>query len=788
MAETTQAAIRYRILVEGTVQGVGFRPFVYRVARELGLRGSVRNTSAGVVIEAEGPRPALDGLLRALREEAPPLARVQRIATEELPPAGLGAFEILGSRGGETARVLVPPDVAICPDCRREMLDPADRRYRYPFTNCTNCGPRFTIVLDLPYDRPRTTMARFPMCEDCAREYHDPADRRFHAQPVACPRCGPRAWFQDGTGSRREDWDRAFREAVRAGQIVAVKGLGGFHLACDARDAAAVARLRERKHRPHRPFAVMARDLETVRRYCRVSEAEAALLQSPAAPIVLLERRPDAGLPEGLAPGLRTLGVMLAYTPLHHLLFEAEEGEPDPPDLLVMTSGNRSSLPIVKDNEAAQAQLGDIADAFVLHDREIENRADDSVVRILGGDLHFLRRSRGYVPAPFPVPVPAGDPGHPVALGAGGEMKNACCLIKGGQAFMGPHGGEMETLEGLAFFHHNLEAMARLLDTRAEVIGYDPHPGYRVSREVQRLPGARYAVQHHHAHLAAVLAEHGLAGPALGIILDGTGYGTDGHLWGGEILLGGLDRFRRLAHLRYVPLPGGERAIRHPWLTALACLWLETGTEAAAALARELWPGREREVTVALRMLEARLNTPLSSGAGRLFDAVSAVAGVCVESTYEGQAAIELGELLADPWTRPVPPGPGPGPDGTAYPYRLGGEEIDLLPAVVAAARDRLAGVPAAVISARWHRTVAEAVVEAAAAAARSTGVRRVGLSGGVFHNPYLVETVPRLLRERGLEPLLHRQVPPGDGGLALGQAVVALWQFAGGKRAGKGQ
>jgi len=445
-----------------------------------------------------------------------------------------------------------------------------------------------------------------------------------------------------------------------------------------------------------------------------------------------------------------------------------------------MTSGNRSSLPIVKDNEAARAELAEIADAFVFHDREIENRADDSVVRILAGEIHFLRRSRGYVPAPFPVPVPpevagpapgaGGLPRHPVALGVGGEMKNACCLIKEGQAFMGPHGGEMETLEGLAFFRHNLEALCRILDTRPEVIGYDPHPGYRVSREAQALPGVHIPVQHHHAHLAAVLAEHGRTGPALGIILDGTGYGTDGCLWGGEILLGDLREFRRLAHFRYVPLPGGERAIRHPWLTALSCLWLELGAEAAAQLARELFPGRDREAAVALRMLEARLNTPLSSGAGRLFDAVAAVAGVCLDATYEGQPAVELSELLAEP--------AGAEP---AYPWRLDGEVIDLLPGVAAAARDRLAGVPAAVTAARWHRAVAEAVVAAAERAARETGVRLVGLSGGVFHNPYLVETVPRMLRARGLEPLLHRQVPPGDGGLALGQAVVALWRAAGG-------
>ncbi|BAS26498.1 hydrogenase maturation protein HypF [Limnochorda pilosa] len=758
--------------MEGTVQGVGFRPFVYRVARSLGLGGSVRNTAAGVIVEAEGPHAQVQALLRALRENPPPLARVERLHTQELPVVGLAAFEILDSRGGEAPRVLVPPDVALCPDCRRELLDPADRRYRYAFTNCTNCGPRFTIVRGLPYDRPLTTMAAFPMCEACAREYHDPADRRFHAQPVACPRCGPRAWFEDASG-RRDDWGRAFREAMQAGLIVALRGLGGFHLACDAHNARALHTLRERKRRPHRPLAVMARDLDTVRRFCRVSDAEVALLQSPAAPIVLLERLLGADLPGELAPGLRTLGVMLPYTPLHFLLFAQAEGEPEPPDLLVMTSGNHSSLPIVHTNEDARRQLGGIADAFLFHDRPIENRADDSVVRVLADRLHFLRRSRGYVPVPFPVPVPTA--GHPVALGAGGETKNACCLVKEGQAFMGPHGGEMETLEGLAFFHHNLEAMGRILEARPGVVGYDPHPGYRVSRTALELPGRHEPVQHHHAHLAAVLAENGRQGPAVGIILDGTGYGSDGHLWGGEVLLGDLTSFQRIAHLRYVPLPGGERAIRLPWLTALAVLWLDGGREAALAAAGRLFPGREREAGVALQLLQAGINCPLSSGAGRYFDAVSAIAGVCLESTYEGEAAIELGEFLPSelPWGRGSPSHRLAGP----YPFRLAGDEIDLVPAVAAAARERLEGAPAGPISARWHRTVAEAVVEAAGRAALRSGVQAVALSGGVFHNPYLVREVPRLLRERGFEPLLHRHVPPGDGGLALGQAVVALWR-----------
>lgn len=772
--------MRYRILVCGTVQGVGFRPFVYRTARDLGLGGTVRNNGAGVVIEAEGPPDRILDLLRALREDAPPLARVDAVSAEALPPLGQTGFAIADSRDGESAGARVPPDVATCPECRREVLEPGGRRHRYPFTNCTDCGPRFTIVAGLPYDRARTTMAGFAMCPDCAREYHDPADRRFHAQPIACPRCGPRVWYEDRDGRRREDWETAFREAVAAGCIVAVKGLGGFHLACNAHDAGAIMRLRARKRRPARPFAVMARDLATVRRYCRVGPLEAELLQGPAAPIVLLERRDEGGLaagalPDALAPGLRTLGVMLPYTPLHLLLFAGADGQPEPPDLLVMTSGNRSGLPIVKDNDAARAELAAIADGFLMHDREIAHRADDSVVRVLDGRVQFARRSRGHVPTPLPVPSPGPGP-FPVVLGAGGEMKNACCLVKDGQAFMGPHGGEMDTEEALDLFHHNYRALAAALNApAAEVIGYDPHPAYLVSREARRLGGRRYAVQHHHAHLAAVLAENGCTGPAIGLILDGTGYGDDGQLWGGEILLGDLRRCRRLAHCRYVPLPGGERAIRYPWLAALACLWTELGAAAAEAMAAQLFPGRRRETTVALRMLENRLNTPLSSGAGRLFDAVSAIIGICLESTYEGQAAVALGELLpAETFRGEAAGGPEP-----PYPYRLTEQEIDLLPAVAAAARDRLGGEPPAHISARWHRTVADAVAAAAVRSARAHGIGQVALSGGVFHNPHLTAAVPRLLRRAGLEPLLHHQVPPGDGGLALGQAAVALWRYA---------
>lgn len=760
--------VRWRLLVEGTIQGVGFRPFVFRTARRLGLSGFVQNTAAGVLIEAEGPAWAVAELRRALTAEAPPLARVQRIAQATLEPSGRAEpFVIVPSAQGAAVRTLAPPDTATCADCRREIFDASDRRRGYAFTNCTACGPRFTIIRGLPYDRALTTMAEFALCTDCSREYHDPLDRRFHAQPTACPRCGPQAWYEAPDGRRCDDWAARAAGALLDGATVAIKGLGGFHLAVGALDAAAVARLRRRKQRPHRPLAVMARDLAAAARYCLISPAEALLLQSPAAPIVLLPQRPGAPLPGALAPGLTTLGVMLPYTPLHLLLFAAlaDSGL----DLLVLTSGNRSNLPIAHTNAAARRELGDVADGFVLHNRSIANRADDSVVRLLDGRLHFLRRSRGYVPLPLAVPVPPAATGpHPVSLGAGGEMKNACCLIKDGQAFMGPHAGGMETLEGLDFFSHNLQAMTRFLDVRVDVVGYDPHPGYAVSEPARKAAPVGHAVQHHHAHLAAVLAENGRTGPALGLILDGTGYGDDGHLWGGEILLGDLSGAQRLAHMRYVPLPGGERAIRHPWLSALACLYTELGVGAAGALAKQLFAAERDELAAALRLLQTGFNTPLSSGAGRLFDAVAAVAGVCLHSTYEGQAAVELSEL-----TPQEADGPG------AYPYRLSPGQIDLLPAVAAAARQRLAGAPAEAIALAWHRTVAAALAAATVALALRHGVSEVGLSGGVLHNPFLALALPRRLQMAGLTPLLHRDVPPGDGGLALGQAVAALWRAA---------
>jgi len=762
---------RWRITLRGTVQGVGFRPFVYQLATRLGVDGWVRNETGGVTVEAEGEGERLSRLLAGLVAEAPPLARVADVAVERLEPVGLTGFAILSSQGGTEVRALVPPDAALCSACRAELFDPIDRRHGYPFINCTHCGPRFTITAALPYDRPQTSMAAFPLCSDCAREYHDPRDRRFHAQPVACPACGPKAWYLRSGEEPRTDWREAAALDLARGLVVAVRGLGGFHLACDALNPAAVARLRQRKRRPHKPLAVMARDLEAVRRYCVVTPEEEALLTSPAAPIVLLRVREGTGplLPDTLAPGSRTLGVMLPYTPLHVELFRAAET-----DLLVMTSGNRSGLPLARDNAQALADLGDVADGFLLHDREIVNRCDDSVVRVMAGGPVFFRRSRGYVPLPVPVPVPGGNLRHPVVLGAGGEMKNTFCLLAGGQAFLSQHIGELDTREGQAFYREALERLCRFLNLTPDVIAYDPHPGYQISRIARGLPGRHVAVQHHHAHLAAVLAEHGVVEEAVGIVLDGTGYGSDegegGRLWGGEVLRGDLRSCRRLAHLGYIPLPGGEAAIREPWRTGAALLHLAFGEAEALALAERLFPGRP--VRTVLALIQRGLNTPLACGAGRWLDGAAALLGMCAVSTYEGHAAIALSDAAE---------GVAAGP----YPWRVADGVIDLLPAVRALVADRLAGVPPAVAGARFQAALADAVAEAAlVAGGRAVGrgcaggapVTRVALGGGAFQNPSLLERVRARLEAAGCEVLIPRQAPPGDGGLSLGQAVVALW------------
>ncbi len=753
------------IHIDGIVQGVGFRPFVYRLAHRYGLHGWVRNSSLGVDIEVGGPADALDAFAQALEREAPPLARITalRRAPLQAPPEPRDAFVILHSEdeGGFT---LVSPDVATCPDCLRELLDPADRRYRYPFINCTNCGPRFSIIRALPYDRPNTTMAVFPMCPDCRAEYEDPLDRRFHAQPNACPRCGP-AVELEGNGAAIDGLpgvDDVARTAalLRQGAIVVIKGLGGFHLACDATNAEAVARLRARKPRPHKPLAVMMTDLAMVRRHCRLDGAAEALLTSPAAPIVLLTPRPNSPIAANVAPGQRTLGVMLPYTPLHHILLR-DAGRP-----LVMTSGNRQNEPIARTNEEARRMLGTIADAFLWHNREIHNRVDDSVWMISREGTMPIRRSRGYAPMPLPLPVAAPRP----LLALGSQMKNTFALVQGDQAFLSQHIGEMDYLATWDFFRESIARYRSLFGIEPQLLAHDAHPDFTTTLwatmgnpdGLETMP-----IYHHHAHIAACLADNGRRGPVIGLAFDGTGYGEDGTIWGGELLLADLRTFRRLAHWRPFPLPGGEAAIRRPVRLAAALLLLALGELPQGALPA-LTP---QEAAIVPLQIKRGLNTPLTSSCGRLFDAVAALLGLRAEITYEGQAAIELETLAAQAW--PQPPFPSAlTPEGGRWLM----EPLPLIRALWAA---RQAGTPPAVLAARFHATVIAAAVEAVQRAAGMTGLRTVALSGGCFQNRLLLEGLSEALRAEGFELLLHHQVPTNDGGIACGQAAIAAARLA---------
>jgi hydrogenase maturation protein HypF len=711
---------RRRIRVVGVVQGVGFRPFVYGLARRHGLGGFVLNDGSGVVVEAEGPGAALDDFACGLVHEAPPLSRVESVTAEPAQPLGEREFRIETSVAAADRTALVPADIATCDDCLRELFDPDDRRYRYPFVNCTQCGPRFTIVVGVPYDRPLTTMAGFPMCADCRREYEDPADRRFHAEPIACPACGPRLSVP-------------LEEAVaalRGGAVVAVKGLGGYHLACDAANEGAVARLRSRKHREDKPFAVMTAAPEAL---AHVELEEAALLASRERPIVLLRRRADAPVAPSVAPATPWLGVLLPYTPLHHLLLHDFGGA------LVMTSGNRSDEPIAYEDDEARERLGGIADLFLANDRPIHRRCEDSLVR----GAFPVRRSRGYVPVALPLPVAAPRP--VVAVGA--ELKSTFCVTRAREAFLSPHLGDLDSEPAWRAFATDLELYLVMLGVEPEVVAYDLHPEYLATKWALEQDAELVGVQHHHAHAAACLAEHGETGPALALVFDGTGYGTDGTLWGGELLRCDLGSFERLAHLEPVPLPGGEAAIREPWRVAAAYL------EAAdRPVPFERWP---------LVRESLKVNAPLSSGMGRLFDAVAALLGVREEVTYEGQAAIELEQLAGDTPAEP-------------YEWRFGDGA-----ALVGAVHDDLAaGRGQEEIAAAFHEAVAAASAEACAEAAEP---RTVVLSGGSFQNLRLLGSTRARLERLGFRVLTHRRVPPNDGGISYGQAAVAAVRTAAG-------
>ncbi len=756
----TAGRSRVRLRVLGTVQGVGFRPYVYRLATELGLAGSVLNDERGVVIEAEGLSAAVTALAERLAPEAPPLASIERVERQQLPVRGESGFRILASARAGAADAPVSPDTATCSECLSELLDPEDRRHRYPFINCTNCGPRFTIVRGVPYDRPLTTMAGFRMCQACQAEYDDPLDRRFHAQPNACPNCGPQLSLLGADAAPIAHRDGALRSAaaaLREGAILAVKGLGGYHLACLADDEHASLALRTRKHREDKPFAVMASDLAAARELVELGEREEAFLVGRERPIVIARRRPGAPIAPAVAPRSSDLGIMLPYSPLHHLLLS------DVGQTLVMTSGNVSDEPIAYRDEDALNRLGSIADLFLVHDRSIETRTDDSVLRAVErrGPPLLIRRSRGWVPAAIELPLTAPRP----LLACGAELKSTFCVAKGERAWVSHHIGDLENYETLQSFSEGIEHFQRLFAVRPEVVAHDLHPEYLSTKyALERDELQPVAVQHHHAHLAACLAEHGERGEAIGAIYDGTGFGTDGTIWGGELLAGDLASFERAGHLRPVALPGGARAVREPW--RMACAWLAEalgqGTPAPAPIAAEIGERRWREVGTLIR---SGVASPLTSSMGRLFDAVASLCGLRQSVNYEGQAAAEL-EAACDAAERDF------------YPLHLVRERgrlvLDARETVRAVLADVVSGASPAIVAARFHNAVASATSSALVLLAAERGTDLAVLSGGSFQNRVLLERVSANLRQSGLRVLVPRRLPPNDGGIAYGQAAVA--------------
>jgi len=763
---TTQE--RREISVEGIVQGVGFRPFIHALAQQHGLTGLVRNVAEGVRIEAQGPPQELERFLQEIKEKAPPLAAVEAVAWRLLAVREEKEFRIEESREGVRRRALVSPDVATCEDCLRELFDPTDRRYRYPFINCTNCGPRFTITRSVPYDRIMTTMEHFEMCSECQKEYDDPSDRRFHAQPNACPICGPQTRLLDS--SRHElhskPGDHIARAAwmLRGRAILAIKGLGGYHLACDPFDAKTVRTLRGRKIRQDKPFALMARDLDQVRELCWVGPEEQRLLASPARPIVLLERREDSRVAEEVAPHQKTLGVMLPYTPLHHLLLQ------DARIPLVMTSGNRRDEPIAYRDEAAFEQLWDIADFFLVHDRPIHMRCEDSVARIVGQKMYPIRRSRGYAPTPLRVAESFGR--H--TLASGGELKNTFCVAKERHVFLSHHIGDLKNYETLQSLREGVEHYCWLFDVQPELVAYDQHPKYlstKYARELEEEGLPAVGVQHHHAHIASCLADNERPSEerVIGVALDGTGYGSDGTIWGGEFLEGNIHGgFVRRAHLEYTLMPGEAAVIRQPWRMALAHLIALFGEEETVKLPlAAVRRAGEENVRLIARLVKGKLNTPPTSSAGRLFDAVAALVGVpgSLWSTYEGQPAVEL-ELAAD------------GTADRGYPFRLRPEGdvwvVETREIINGVVEDLMAGRSGGKISSKFHRTMAKMVVAGCEEIRQAGGVNAVALSGGTFQNLLLLGQVVGLLEEKGFTVYRHRQVPANDGGLSLGQAILA--------------
>jgi hydrogenase maturation protein HypF len=757
---------RRAVQVRGVVQGVGFRPFVYRLALETHLAGSIGNNTDGVTIEIEGTGEGIDEFLRRLRTDAPPMARVDSVAVRDLEPTGESEFRIVTSQVLGSVTTGIPADSATCADCLRELLDVRDRRYRYPFLNCTNCGPRFTITRRIPYDRPQTSMAAFPMCAACQAEYDDPLNRRFHAQPNACWDCGPKVWLVDPEGNvlAADDPVIACIDRLMAGQIMAIKGIGGFHLSVDATNESAVMRLRERKHRYGKPLAVMVRDLDAARKMCVLGSEEEAMLQAPTRPIVLARARDGNGIAPAVAPGIPWLGVFLPYAPLQHLLFA------DPRvHALVMTSANLSEEPIAIDNDEARTRLKDIADALLLHNREILQRCDDSVAALVDGAPQLVRRARGFVPLAVELPMDA-----PPLLAVGGHLKSVFALARGRHAYQSQHLGDLENLTGLEFFKESLDHLMRTFEIVPQTVVHDLHPGYLSTAWAKEWARERglplIGVQHHHAHIAGCMAEHALDCPVIGLALDGTGYGTDGRIWGGEVLVAGLDGFERFAHLDYVPMPGGDAAVRAPWRMALAHL-RAAGFDMALPETLTLVGATEREARLLARMMERGINAPLTSSLGRLFDAVAAVVLNRRVVDYEAQAAIELEGIAVDE------------PENSdGYPLTIEGgnwekrEPLQIRPGPLweALLRDLRSGVSKDRVAARFHSGVASGFTRAAAAARATTGIRIVALSGGVMHNRRLARLLRLKLESEGFQVYQHRSVSPGDGGLSYGQVAAA--------------
>jgi hydrogenase maturation protein HypF len=754
--------------VRGIVQGVGFRPFVYKLARSLALSGYVLNSSAGVTIEVEGTEGVLDEFLHRLRAMAPPLSFIQEVTVADLVPTAESGFSIHESHDELGEFVLISPDVATCEDCWRDFSDPANRRFLYPFTNCTNCGPRYTIVKDIPYDRPKTTMASFEMCDLCREEYGNPEDRRFHAQPNACPVCGPGLALIESGSDAVPSFDsthsaeilRKIRAFIRQGKIVAVKGLGGFLLACDAENDKAVKQLRLRKRRSDKPFALMARDVDAVEKFCIVSEVDRIAIESLRRPIVVLPRRADATIPPQVAPGNSTIGVMLPYTPLHYLMFGESINGPSEFTALVMTSGNLSEEPIVVSNEEARRQLSPIADWLVLHNRDIYMRADDSVVRTYAGSERVLRRSRGFVPQPIDLGMQVQE-----ILACGAELKSTFCLTKSHYAILSQHIGDFENYETMQFFKETLENLKKLFRVEPQAVAFDLHPRYMSSRFAHSLPLQRkIGVQHHHAHIASCMAENRLREKVIGVAFDGTGYGTDGQIWGGEFLVADFSGFQRRAHIRYIPLPGGDAAVRQPWRVALSYLRDTLGSGPLARSISFLRTVSGKQIVLVDTMLARGINTIGTSSCGRLFDAVASLIGLRHEVSFEGQAAIELEAIAQKDVVQD-------------YPFSMGlGEpaQIDFRPMIEALLQDVEMTKDKSFMSARFHNTLARAVVEMCQQIRDTDGLNRVCLSGGTFQNHYLLDRVVGGLRGLSFEVFMHSTVPANDGGISLGQAVIA--------------